>query len=92
MCTNKVLIVVILVLMICHSNNTERFSSQSEITSKAKEIYEKKHLFTPDVAYSGIKSKLKWVDPVVFNDIYKLSLKEKLSISNLENTLYNSIT
>jgi hypothetical protein len=71
-------------------NKKEKFSDQ-EIKNKSKHIYQHKDLFTPGVQYTKIKKHIEWIDPIIYNDVYNLSIKEKLSISNLEKTIYNSI-
>jgi hypothetical protein len=68
----------------------EKFTDQ-EIKNKSKILYKNKDLFTPGVKYTKIKDKMQWIDPVMYDDVYHLALNEKLSISNLEKTLYNSI-
>lgn len=93
MCPRKILVIVVLIIVInCYnSKNTEGFSSKQEIENKAQELYSNKGMFKPGAKYSNIKREMKWIDPIIYDDIYKLSLKENLSISNLENTLYNGI-
>jgi hypothetical protein len=58
------------------------------IKKNARDAYNNKSLFKPDVKYQTIKNQLPWVDPVSYDDMYKLSLKEQFTISNLEETLY----
>lgn len=92
MCPTKVLTVIILLIILQYqTKNQEGFTNQKEIKHKSRELYQKKKLFYPDAKYSNVKSSIPWIDPVVYNDVYTLSLKEKLTISNLENTLSNSI-
>ena len=83
-------VIILLFLVLIYKNKTENFSD-SEIKSKSRDIYNYKDIFTPGVNYKKVKKKIKWIDPIVYNDVYKLSLTENLSISNLEKTLYNSI-
>jgi hypothetical protein len=91
MCSTKVITIIILIfLFFSHSKKIEGFT-QKEIKKKAKEIYNNKKLFYPGAKYSGIKYNMPWIDPIIYNDIYKLSLKEQLTINNLESTLYNGI-
>jgi hypothetical protein len=92
MCSIKIIVILLLIIIINYnSKNTEGFSSKQEIKKKAQELYSNKEMFKPGVKYSNIKKEMKWVDPIIYDDVYKLSLKENLSISNLENTLYNGI-
>lgn len=91
MCPTKLLIVLILIVILHNYAQKKEGFSQMELKKKANEVYENKYLFTTGAKYTGIKNKIDWVDPVIYNDIYKLSLKEKLTFNNLESTLYNSI-
>ncbi len=90
LCLTKIIAIVLLLLLYNSFTIKEGFS-QKELKVNATELFTNKHLFKPNVKYSKIKQALPWVDPVVYDDIYKLALKETLSISNLENTLYNGI-
>ena len=85
-------IIIILLILIFYSclKNSEGFT-QKEIKIKAREIHKNKNLFYPGAKYNGIKYSMPWIDPIIYDDVYKLSLKEKLTINNLEKTLYNSI-
>jgi len=85
------LILILLLIYVFICNNKESFKS-SELIKKSKEVLKKKDLFKPGVGYGKIKKHIKWVDPVIYDDIYKLSLKEPLTIFNLEKTLSNNIT
>lgn len=92
MCHRKISVILILIAIIYYNQkNTEGFSSEQEIKKKARELYRNKEIFKPGVKYYTIKNEMKWIDPIIYDDVYKLSLKEKLSISNLENTLYKGI-
>jgi hypothetical protein len=91
MCPSKVLTILILIFIIySYSQKKEKFS-QKELKKKVTEVYDKKYLFTSGINYTGVKNRIEWVDPIIYNDIYKLSLKENLTINNLESVLYNSI-
>jgi hypothetical protein len=84
---------ILLLMLLIHKlflKKKEKFTDQ-EIKNKTKIIHKNKDLFTPGVKYTKIKNKMQWMDPVMYDDVYQLSLNEKLSISNLEKTLYNSI-
>jgi hypothetical protein len=85
-----ILILLILIFKIFFINKKENFSDQ-EISYKSRRIYQHKDLFTPGVQYTKIKKHIEWIDPVLYDDVYNLSIKEKLTISNLEKTIYNSI-
>jgi len=79
----KILIIIILILYLKPAR--EGFALEpTELDNRKKELYYHKDLFTPGVTYSKIKSKLPWIDSVVFEDAYQLALSDKLSISNLE--------
>jgi len=91
MCAFKILILVLLIYLIYKDKNTyEKFTS-ADITDMSKKIYKNRDLFEPNAKYSTIKKKIDKIDPVIYDDIYKLSLDNKLTISNLEKTIYNSI-
>jgi hypothetical protein len=68
----------------------EGFTDQQtdQIKKNARSAYVSKDIFKPGVKYQTIKKQLSWVDPVSYDDMYKLSLKEPLTISNLEETLH----
>lgn len=83
------MILLLIYVFIC--DNKESFKA-NELTKKSKEVLEKKDLFKPGAKYGKIKKHIKWVDPVIYDDVYKLSLKEPLTIFNLEETLSNNIT
>lgn len=89
MCSTKIIIILFLLLLIYNIQQTEGFTSK-KIKEKAHQIYNNKDLFKPGAPYTKIKQKLE-IDPVTYDDIYKLSLRENLTISNLEKTLHNSI-
>lgn len=92
MCPRKIFVILILITIIYYNQkNTEGFSSEQEIKKKALELYRNKEIFKPGVKYYTIKNEMNWIDPIIYDDVYKLSLKENLSISNLENTLYKGI-
>ena len=90
MCWKKIIYILLLLFYICYQNKKEGFSS-IKLNQKYNEILHQKNLFKPGVKYSVVKKNIPWIDPVVYNDVYKLSLKENLTISNLENTLSNII-
>lgn len=91
MYTLKILILLLLIYIIYKDkNNYEKFTP-AEITDMSKKIYKNRELFEPNVKYSLIKKKIKKIDPVIYDDVYKLSLDKNLTISNLEKTIYNSI-
>jgi hypothetical protein len=84
------IISICILIFIIYKNKKEKFSSE-EIKSKSLDIYKNKDVFVPGANYTNVKQTIKWIDPIVYNDVYKLALNEKISISNLEKTLYNSI-
>jgi hypothetical protein len=85
-----IVIAILLIIIIKLCEKTEGFTSH-EIEKKSREIFINKHQFIPNVKYNTIKNALPWVDPVTYNDIYKLSLNNKLNINNIRTTMYNSI-
>lgn len=91
MYTLKILIILLLIYIIYKDKNIYEKFTPSEITDMSKKIYKNRELFEPNVKYSLIKKKIKKIDPVIYDDVYKLSLDKNLTISNLEKTIYNSI-
>lgn len=59
-----------------------------KIQHQAREAYQNKNIFKPGVTYQTVKKLLPWVDPVSYDDMYKLSLKEPITIFNLEESLH----
>lgn len=90
MCWKKIFYIIILLFIVDYQNKKEGFSSPN-LKQKSNDVLKQKNIFKPGVKYIDVKNKIPWIDPVVYNDVYKLSLKEDLTISNLENTLYNII-
>ena len=68
----------------------EGFTDQQtyQIKKNAQNAYSNKNIFKPGVKYQTVKKQLPWVDPVSYDDMYRLSLKEQFTISNLEETLH----
>ena len=91
MYTLKILILLLLIYIIYKDKNIYEKFTPSEITDMSKKIYKNRELFEPDAKYSLIKKKIDKIDPVIYDDVYKLSLDKNLTISNLEKTIYNSI-
>jgi hypothetical protein len=90
MCWKKLIYIIFLVFLVKYQNKKEGFTSM-DLSQKSNEVLQKKYLFKPGTKYSNVKENIPWVDPVIYNDIYKLSLKENLTISNLESTLSDII-
>ena len=86
----KILCVILLLMFIQSDSISESFTNK-EIKNKSKDIFRHKNAFVPNVKYRTIKNKINWIDPVTYNDIYKLSNDKKLSINNIKETLSNSI-
>ena len=86
----KILCVILLLMFIQSDSISESFTNK-EIENKSKDIFRYKNAFVPNVKYRTIKNKINWMDPVTYNDIYKLSNDKKLSINNIKETLSNSI-
>jgi hypothetical protein len=85
MCNTKVFIIVILLLIITQtSNRNEGFMSSHQIKMKTTDLYNNRDVFQPGVNYGKVKKRMSWIDPVIYDDVYKESLKNKLSYSNLE--------
>ena len=87
-----ILIIILLYLMVrvvnCSKLYKEGFQSQQEIKKKSHEIYTKRDIFKPNIGFSTIKRQIPWIDPVIYDNVYKLSLRENLTNSNIEKTFY----
>jgi hypothetical protein len=75
---------MLLLLIIPSYNSTEGFMSDKEIKLKTRDLYRKKSVFKPGTTYGQVRQSFPWIDPVIYDDVYKESLKNKLSYSNLE--------
>ena len=82
------ILICLLVYILIKQNNREGFQSAEVVNKKAKILYKNKDLFQPHTSYSSIKTKIPWIDPVIYNDIFSLSRKEKMSVDNIKNALY----
>jgi hypothetical protein len=78
-----------MIFILYKPKSREYFTDQYnyQIKKRATEAYNNKTFFKPGVDYKTIKTQLPWVDPVSYDDMYKLSLNEPLTISNLEGAL-----
>ncbi len=64
--------------------NTRECMTDKEIKTRARELYKNKNVFKAGVKYGTVKNKMPWIDPVIYDDVYKESLQADLNISNLE--------
>jgi hypothetical protein len=81
----KVVIIMVLIGFISQNCDTrDGFMSQLEIDYKTNDLYKNRDVFKPGVGYGSVKNRIYWVDPVVYDDVYRESLKNKLTYSNLE--------
>jgi hypothetical protein len=81
---------LVIVLILLPKISKESFVDQHnyQIKKNAREAYQNKNIFKPGVKYQTVKDQLLWIDPVSYDDIYKLSLTNQLTISNLEEALH----
>lgn len=86
----KIMFIILLLIFIQSDSISESFTAK-EIENKSRDIFRHKNAFVSNVKYKTIKNKMNWIDPVTYNDIYKLSNDKKLSINNIKETLNNSI-
>ncbi len=86
----KIIIICICIYYLIYIPKKENFSD-IEINEKATEIYNNRKLFKPGVTYTEIKRKIKWIDPIIYNDIYKLALTNELDISIIKNNISSNI-
>jgi hypothetical protein len=81
------ILICFLIYVLIKQNRREGFQSAEIINKKANILYKNKNLFTPQNTYSNIKKQITWIDPVIYNDMFSLSQKEKMSVSDIKNTL-----
>jgi hypothetical protein len=73
------LIILVKVLQVCYEGFEDK---------KAQIIYENKEMFNPSKgSYRSAKSKMNWLDPVLYYDASQLSKKNILTVDNLKKTL-----
>jgi hypothetical protein len=51
--------------------------------SKVQELLKKKHIFKPGVTYGFVKTQIEWIDSVIYDEVYKESLKNGITESFL---------
>lgn len=88
-------IVIIVYLLICISNKINKpdsfTSSNIPYKKKINDIYINKHIFKSGVSYSDVKKIIPWIDTVIYDDLYKASLDNDLSITYIEKIVNNII-
>ena len=85
--------VLLLLILYCtyNRNNKKENFTNSEIHKMSTEIVKHKDLFVPGVKYGKIKNNINKMDPVMYNDIYQLSLNNSLNFDNVKSTIRKSI-
>ena len=85
---------VILILIIIYKSNVscivgalEGFNSQ-ENEKKARRVWQNRDLFSDGSTYSNAKKHIKWLDPVIYDEVYKESTKGNLNETFLMNMIY----
>jgi hypothetical protein len=81
------ILICFLIYVLIRQNRREGFQSDEILNKKANILYKNKNLFTPQNTYSNIKKQITWIDPVIYNDVFSLSQKEKMSVSDIKNAL-----
>jgi hypothetical protein len=83
------MVILLILFILVKPKNQEGFANTHiyQIKKNAKDAYHNKTIFKRGVNYQTVKSQLPWIDPVSYDDIYKLYLREPLTISNLEEVL-----
>jgi hypothetical protein len=80
--------VLLLITLLNKFNKTDQFTSSSDYDKKNKikidELYKNKYIFKPGLKYGSAKKIMPWIDPVIYDDLYKESLNNDLSISYIE--------
>lgn len=84
----QLVLICFLVYILIRQKGKEGYQSPEIVTKKAKILYSNKALFNPHTDYSYIKTKIPWIDPVIYNDVFSLARKEKMSVRNIEKSLY----
>ena len=87
------LCIIILCILICiqynyDSDNIEGFNNNFENKIKAHQLWQYRHLFNKEYTYSSIKKHIEWIDPVIYDEIYKETSKNKLTESFLLKVIY----
>jgi hypothetical protein len=86
-----IVILLSILLLIAFLNKTDQFTSSSDYVKKNKikvdELYKNKHIFKHGLKYGTAKKIIPWIDPVIYDDLYKESLNNDLSISYIENII-----
>ena len=85
--------VLLLLILYCtyNRNNKKENLTNSEIHKMSTEIVKHKDLVVPGVKYGKIKNNINKMDPVMYNDIYQLSLNNSLNFDNVKSTIRKSI-
>jgi hypothetical protein len=81
------ILICFLIYVLIRQNRREGFQSDEILNKKANILYKNKNLFTPQNTYSNIKKQITWIDPVIYNDVFSLSQKEKMSVRDIKNAL-----
>ena len=71
----------------CIDAAIEGFNSQ-ENEKKARQVWQNRRLFRDGSTYSNAKEHIKWIDPVIFDEVYKKSTNGNLTESFLMNMIY----
>lgn len=82
------IIICALVYILIRGNNYEGFQSEEVLNKQAKILYDNKNLFKPATPYTKIKKKIPWIDPVIYNDTFKVSQKKNCTVDDIKNVLY----
>ena len=65
----------------------EGFNAQ-ENEKKARIVWQNRELFSDGSTYSNTKEHIKWIDPVIFDEVYKKSTNGNLNETFLMNMIY----
>jgi len=82
------LLVVLLVVFIYKKPCSEYLTTKptkSQIAKYTSEVLDNKELFLANSTLYQAKERLSWIDPITYEDIRTLQIRDKLSTDNLQN-------
>jgi len=79
------IIILILIILIFYCINIEGFEVSPNIKIRTEEVLENKTLFGGDSTYQEARNKLKWLDPVTYDDIIRLKKNNNLNENMVSN-------
>lgn len=78
-------IILIIIIIIFYCINIEGFEVSPNVKIRTKEVLENQTLFGGDSTYQTARSKLRWLDPVTYDDIIRLKKNNNLNENMISN-------